>query len=123
MNPIHSGFTHRSVRSSPASLATTPAYPQSVSRSMMSSEIARCESIVRMSFRRFGRLYGEAGFSEHLAQLMTGKPKPELVKPLPGMVKLAGGVARSTGLGVMADRKSVVLGKSVDVGGRRKIKN
>src|SRR2546425_746388 len=101
MNPLHSGFTHLSVRSSPASLATTPAYPQSVSRSMMSSEIARCESIVRMSFRRFGRLYGEAGFSEHLAQLMTGKPKPELVKPLPAMVKLAGGVVRSTGLGVM----------------------
>ena len=34
-------------------------------------------------------------------KLMTGKPKPEFVKPLPAMVKLAGGVARSTGLGVM----------------------
>src|SRR2546422_73046 len=32
---------------------------------------------------------------------MTGKPKPEFVKPLPAMVKLAGGVARSIGLGVM----------------------
>jgi hypothetical protein len=32
---------------------------------------------------------------------MTGKPKPESVKPLPAMVKVAGGEARSIGLGVM----------------------
>ena len=36
-------------------------------------------------------------------KLMTGKPKPEFVKPLPAMVKLAGGVARSIGLGVMEE--------------------
>src|SRR5260370_150546 len=34
-------------------------------------------------------------------KLMTGKPKPELVKPPPAMMKLAGGEARSIGLGVM----------------------
>src|SRR5256885_1642914 len=32
---------------------------------------------------------------------MTGKPKPEFLKPPPAIVKLAGAVARSTGLGVM----------------------
>src|SRR5207244_4220164 len=34
-------------------------------------------------------------------KLMTGNPKPEFVKPFPAMVKLAGGVTRSIGLGVM----------------------
>jgi hypothetical protein len=34
-------------------------------------------------------------------RLMTGKPKPKFVKPAPAMVKLAGGVARSIGLGVI----------------------
>ena len=34
-------------------------------------------------------------------KLTTGKPKPRLAKPLPVIVKLAGGEARSTGLGVM----------------------
>ena len=34
-------------------------------------------------------------------KLMTGKPKPEFLKPPPAMVKVAGGVVTSTGLGVM----------------------
>src|SRR5215475_8148571 len=34
-------------------------------------------------------------------KLTTGKPKPKFAKPLPVIVKLAGGVARSIGLGVM----------------------
>jgi hypothetical protein len=33
--------------------------------------------------------------------LITGKPKIEFVKPLPAMVKVAGGEARSIGLGAM----------------------
>src|SRR5262250_672638 len=34
-------------------------------------------------------------------KLTTGKPKPKFAKPLPVIVKLAGGEARSTGFGVM----------------------
>ena len=34
-------------------------------------------------------------------KLTTGKPKPKFANPLPVIVKLAGGEARSTGLGVM----------------------
>ncbi len=35
-------------------------------------------------------------------KLMTGRPKPRFTKPLPVIVKLAGGLARSTELGAMA---------------------
>ena len=34
-------------------------------------------------------------------KLTAGKPKPKLAKPFPVRVKLAGGEARSTGLGVI----------------------
>ena len=36
-----------------------------------------------------------------LVKLATDRPKPKLVNPPPAMVKLAGGAARSMGLGVM----------------------
>ena len=34
-------------------------------------------------------------------KLATGKPKPELAKPLPAIVKLAGGATKSKVLGVI----------------------
>src|SRR5260370_34260115 len=49
-------------------------------------------------------------------KLMTGKPKPEFVKPLPAMVKLAGGETRSIGLGVMELTPRVSLTVSEKIG-------
>jgi hypothetical protein len=52
---------------------------------------------------------------------MTGKPKPEFVKPPPVMVKLAGGEARSIGLGVMELTPRVSLTVSEMVPTRLKV--
>src|SRR2546427_541070 len=48
----------------------------------------------------------------------TGRPKPRFAKPLPVIVKLAGGVARSIEL----DGKRVASGKGGDLGGGRIVK-
>src|SRR5262245_49389750 len=50
-------------------------------------------------------------------KLMTGRPKPRSANPVPVIVKLAGGVASSTGLGVMAaaPRVSVTVSAALPI--------